>query len=210
MSEPTLHPNLAKLASAYDAVLERHSRGQIGQVQARAEIAQLETRDDQGVRWSIDPDSGEWVRKTALGDVEFDSAPPAYGYMTPDAFDYTAAPQVYNPADRIQLAAVDAGLTSGPIGLAGATRSLTSAPNAADRLRAQAAGALGRLRQAPGRTKAVVGVGVVGVLFVALHGCGSSAPASTPIPMRSPAVVPHKVAPLVPHHPVVHVSPARH
>ena len=69
MNEPTLHPNLAKLAAAYDEILDRIARGQVTSVAARAEIAQLEARDDQGVRWNIDPDTGEWVRKTALGEV---------------------------------------------------------------------------------------------------------------------------------------------
>ena len=66
MNEPTLHPNLAKLAAAYDEILDRIARGQVTSVAARAEIAQLEARDDQGVRWNIDPDTGEWVRTCTI------------------------------------------------------------------------------------------------------------------------------------------------
>ena len=33
----------------------------------------------QGGRWSIDPDSGAWTYKTAMGDVQFDHSPPESG-----------------------------------------------------------------------------------------------------------------------------------
>ena len=70
-----LHPNLARIAAAYDSILEQMERQQITVPGARAKIAQLEARDDQGVIWSIDPDSGAFVRKTAFGDMEFDTPP---------------------------------------------------------------------------------------------------------------------------------------
>jgi hypothetical protein len=122
VTQPTLHPNLAKLAAAYDMILERLDRQQVTPIAARAEIAQLEARDDAGVRWSIDPDSGEWIRKTAFGDVEFDPRPPVSGYMTPDAFDYTQTPEVFDPTSRLSMAPVNDSLNAGPSGLSGATR----------------------------------------------------------------------------------------
>lgn len=124
--EPTLHPNLAKLAAAYDEILERYNRGQINAAQARAEIIALETRDDQGVRWTLDPDTGAWTRRTALGGSQVD-APPQWGYGTPDAYDFTREPAGFNPGDRISQHQVDESLMYAPAGLAGATRNLPEA-----------------------------------------------------------------------------------
>ena len=88
MTEPDLHPNLARLAVAYDDIVLRHSRGQLSAADARTEIAQLEARDDAGIRWSLDPETGQWLRRTASGDLVFDPNPPTYGYRTADAFSW--------------------------------------------------------------------------------------------------------------------------
>jgi len=123
VTSPNLHPNLAKLAAAYDDVVRRLDAGQITVQQANTEIAQLEARDDDGVRWSIDPVTGDWVRKTAFGDSEYDPEPPASGYMTHDAFDYTPDSQVFNPRDLMQLDAVPE-TNQRPTDLVGATRAM--------------------------------------------------------------------------------------
>lgn len=192
MNEPTLHPNLAKLAAAYDEILERMARQQITTATARAEISQLEARDDQGIRWNIDPDSGQWVRKTALGDIEFDDAPPTYGYMTPDAFDYTQNPQVFNPSDRLQIAPVNEQLELAPTGLAGATRAVPS-KGRHDAL----SKAVASVASAPTKVKGVAaGLALVLLTFL-LYSCGGSAPAPSPDPKPTTATThsPTKKAP---------------
>jgi hypothetical protein len=118
----SLHPNLARIAAAYDEICERVARRQITPEEARAEIAQLEARDDEGVRWSLHPDTGTWVRRTAFGDLEFDAAPPAAGYPTMDAFSFTGDvnPAAFDPTTRVTKYAVED--TPVPGGLRGATR----------------------------------------------------------------------------------------
>ena len=59
MSEP-LHPNLARVASEYDTIMSIFSRGEITPQQARNLILSLVARDDNGVIWSLDPDTGTW------------------------------------------------------------------------------------------------------------------------------------------------------
>lgn len=111
-----LHPNLARIAAAYDIVLEEHAQRKISVADARLRIAALETRDDQGIRWSIDPDTGRFVRTKADGTQVFDT-PPEYGFATHDAFSYTHpdpfsvaggdGPRVEDPNARLALYAVE-------------------------------------------------------------------------------------------------------
>lgn len=141
MTDPTLHPNLARIAANYDHILEQLARRAIDQTTARSRISQLEARDDEGVRWAIDPDTGRWMRKTTFGDLDYDSAPPAYGYMTPDAHDLSPQSRTYNPGVRLSLAAVDEAALHGT-SLVGATRRLRSddeRPTFLDRLRSSPA-----------------------------------------------------------------------
>lgn len=180
MTDPTLHPNLARVAAAYDEIVDRMSRNVISPAQAFSEIAQLEARDDQGVRWSIDPQSGDWVRKTFTGDQQYDT-PPTHGYATPDAFAYNPDSAAYNPNLQIQLTEVDPALTHGPSQLAGATRTVRPArtgpkvPAVLENLLDVAAG-LSR------RVKVAVVAALVVLLALGLHSCDddTATPAPTP------------------------------
>lgn len=127
MLERTLHPNLAKIAAAYDEIVERANRNALTAPAARDLIAQLEARDDEGVRWSIDASTGAWIRKTAFGDLEFDSAPPTSGYATPDAFDLTPNATAFNPGERLTFQQVS-NAAPYPGALLGATRRETAGP----------------------------------------------------------------------------------
>lgn len=196
----SLHPNLARLAAAYDRIIEQMEAGQLTAVNARARIAQLEARDDQGVRWSIDPDSGQFVRKTAFGEVEFDS-PPRFGVMTADAYDYTGVSGDDDPNTRIELYA--APTVGAPSDLAGATQrpSTFSEPWWKRAWRT--------LVELPERTRRMLVIALVAVL--ALSGAGlllassssESGPAPAPTAKRSPAAkkVPTPVAKAPARHP---------
>lgn len=121
----SLHPNIARIAASYDMIIEQMTQGRLTPAQARAQIEQLEARDDQGVRWSIDPDTGEWIRKTLMGDTQFDT-PPAYGYATDDAYSYSSTRgSEFDPNMRVEMFnAPNENLTRAPRDLAGATRNL--------------------------------------------------------------------------------------
>lgn len=81
-----LHPNLADLASAYRKLHRQYDSGEIDQTEARARIAALVTRDDQGVQWRLDPGTGQWERQ--LRDLSWEKAdPPTYGVQTLHASD---------------------------------------------------------------------------------------------------------------------------
>lgn len=115
-----LHPNLARLAASYDEIFERWTQGRMDAAQARNEISSLVARDDEGVLWSIDPDSGSWLRRTRTGELIPDT-PPTYGYATPTAHDLSPAGG-FNPDSRISFHKVDDGLLHAPSSLAGSTR----------------------------------------------------------------------------------------
>jgi hypothetical protein len=117
----SLHPNLARLAATYDEIFSRWSRGQIDAAQARMEISALVTRDDEGILWSIDPDSGSWLRRTITGDVVADD-PPKFGLATPTPHDLSTNPGSFNPDTRIRLGIVDDELTHAASSLTGSTR----------------------------------------------------------------------------------------
>lgn len=97
-----MHPNVARLAVRYDELYTRWRAGQLSGEQARALMLDLSERDDQGVRWGIDPDTGRFVRMTAFGELEFDT-PPASGVLTPDAFSYSGQARSDDPSLRLQL-----------------------------------------------------------------------------------------------------------
>jgi hypothetical protein len=119
-SQP-LHPNLARLAAAYDEIIERFSNRQLSPTQARSEIMRLIARDDNGVQWSIDPDSGEWRYRNFKGDLVV-SDPPAYGFATQTAHDFSRNPNAFNPDSRVDFQEVDESLLYAPTSLAGSTR----------------------------------------------------------------------------------------
>lgn len=81
-----LHPNLAATAAAYRRLHHEWASGQITHTEARARIAALVARDDQGVQWRIDPGTGQWQRQ--LRDMRWETAePPTYGVQTLTAAD---------------------------------------------------------------------------------------------------------------------------
>lgn len=84
----SLHPNLGRVAAAYDDILARWASGTIDTATATARAATLVARDDQGVRWRIAADSGDWQREEADGRWVAD-VPPAAGYATLAAADLT-------------------------------------------------------------------------------------------------------------------------
>lgn len=120
MTQP-LHPNLARLAAAYDEIFTRWSRGQIDAAAARQEIAALVARDDDGILWSIDPESGAWLRRTLSGEL-VQGTPPSYGLATPTPHDLSQNASSFNPDTAIHLQKVDDELLYAPSTFAGSTR----------------------------------------------------------------------------------------
>jgi hypothetical protein len=118
-----LHPNLARLAAAYDNIVERYARAEIDPRQARAEIAGLVARDDEGVLWSIDPDTAKWKYRDRSGDVHV-GQPPAYGYPSPSPFQISqpAKSRGHDPDHRVSMQPVDEQLIYPPQALIGSTR----------------------------------------------------------------------------------------
>lgn len=192
MPDNALHPNLAKIAAAYDEIVGRVQRNMTTPAAARTEISQLEARDDEGVRWSIDPDSGQWVRKTAFGDVEFDPNPPTSGYATADPFDLGSTSPVFNPASRLTYDVVPD--TPPPPGsLMGATRHRPPAPPSKPAMSARQ-----HIRDWPMGTKALA-VLVAGLL--AWWGLSTINNTTEPEPAPTPAVQAPTTADPLPAHP---------
>jgi len=120
MSKP-LHPNLARLAASYDEIIERYANGALSAAAARAEIATLVARDDDGILWSIDPDSGQWLRRTRSGDL-VPGEPPSYGLATPTPHDLSGDTGSFRPDSRIDFHKVDDELLYSPSQFTGVTR----------------------------------------------------------------------------------------
>jgi hypothetical protein len=55
-----LHPELAKLAVKYDAIIDLYNLNKKTAVEAHSLIAKLSARDDFGLYWSIDSFNGRW------------------------------------------------------------------------------------------------------------------------------------------------------
>jgi len=119
MSKP-LHPNLARLAASYDMIFERFSSGSIDVKQAKSEIAALSARDDQGVIWSIDPDSGKWLRLTRSGQT-IEDEPPTYGLATATPFELSGS-GAPDPDSRLEMGVVNENLSRAPGQYTGMTR----------------------------------------------------------------------------------------
>lgn len=183
MSEESLHPNLARLAAAYDQVLEQLNAGLITSSQARAKIEALEARDDQGVRWSIDPNTGDFVRRTAFGELEF-GTPPGFGVSTPDAFSVSDPDRDDNPNLRLSVSQV--GTFDAPAGMAGATRS--ASPDLPAPAPGESSGFMAKLTTLPNWVK----YAVIGVVFIAVAAgvwvVKSSASTPTPTPTPTPTI----------------------
>jgi len=148
-----LHPNLAKLAAAYDDIFLRWTRGQIDAAEARMEILALQARDDDGILWSIDPESGAWLRRTLHGEL-VPGTPPSYGLATPTPHDLSNNQKAFDPNNAVQMRKVEDELLYSPSALSGSTRrgGLRGAPKEAPKIPAWA----------------VVGVSVIAVLLYVL------------------------------------------
>lgn len=112
----TLHPNLARIAAAYDEIIMSFGSGLLSAPQSRARIEALTARDDNGVEWSIDPENGDWRYTTREGDFAY-AEPPSWGLATLTPHDLGSGSK--DPDDRITLYEVDLTIQSG---LSGATR----------------------------------------------------------------------------------------
>jgi|LauGreSuBDMM15SN_2_FD.fasta_scaffold00287_8 hypothetical protein len=126
----TLHPNLARIAAAYDEIVLSFGSGLLSAPQARARIEALSARDDNGVEWSIDPDNGDWRYMSRDGSFAY-AEPPTWGLATLTPHDLGSGSK--DPDDRITFYEVDQALQTG---LSGATRRvLPTEPTTPVRLR---------------------------------------------------------------------------
>lgn len=78
----SLHPNLARIAAEYDEIVLQAQIGHITPEQANARISRLIAKDDQGLDWSINPTTGNWVYKNSKGEL-VEAFPPEYGFTSP-------------------------------------------------------------------------------------------------------------------------------
>jgi hypothetical protein len=116
----SLHPNLARIAATYDEIFRRYANGAISAAKARSEIAALVARDDEGTSWSIDPDSGDWLRRSRSGKL-VKAEPPSFGLVTPTAHDVSPG-RAFNPDTEIDFHKVEDELLYSPSQYAGSTR----------------------------------------------------------------------------------------
>lgn len=126
MTDEPLHPNLARIAAAYDDIHRRFSVRQIDADGARAEILALQARDDEGVIWRISPDDGSWLRRSRDGQWN-PGTPPTSGLATPTAHDLSRDPNLFNPDRNITFDTVADKVD----GLHGASRQLHTDQRAA-------------------------------------------------------------------------------
>ena len=75
-----LHPNLALIAAAYDDVMQAFRAGLLSAAEARRRVLTLVARDDSGLEWSINPDTGQWQYRSHFGEL-VNANPPAYGVV---------------------------------------------------------------------------------------------------------------------------------
>jgi hypothetical protein len=119
--DQSLHPNLARLAASYDVILADWSAGRCNADQARLRMSQLEARDDQGVRWRLDPDDGEWRRMGLDGRWEH-GVPPKWGLATASGWDLSGGVDPFaDPRRRVVSRDVDVNHVTDRDSLSGAT-----------------------------------------------------------------------------------------
>lgn len=114
-----LHPNLARIAASYDEIVSAFQQGRLSPADARRQLVALVARDDAGIEWSIDPDSGRWRYRTRWGGLE-EADPPSYGMAAATPADLGAG----NGRDldaRLSLHEVDMELVTPPSSLVGST-----------------------------------------------------------------------------------------
>lgn len=103
--ERSLHPNLARVAAEYDEVLLAFQQGRIAPNEARRRIMALVARDDNGLEWSIDAETGKWRYRTHFGSFALGD-PPAYGVLAPTPHDLGSGTGLPSD-DRVALQQVD-------------------------------------------------------------------------------------------------------
>lgn len=119
--ERSLHPSLARIAASYDEILLEFQQGRLSAPESRRRILALVARDDNGVEWSIDPDSGRWRYRTKWGEFAH-GEPPGFGMVQATAHDLGAG-SGRSPDDRVTMQEVDLDLLVSPAALAGSTMS---------------------------------------------------------------------------------------
>jgi hypothetical protein len=145
-----LHPNLARIAARYDEIATEVISGRISAVEGRRRIEALVAKDDNGVEWSIDVETGTWQYR-ALDGRSVPADPPMWGMASATPRDFGSQ----GPVDvdrRVEFHEVD---EDRRIGLAGATR----------RVQRTAPGGRGLWRRV---TLIVVTVAVVALIVIAV------------------------------------------
>ena len=82
----SLHPNLARIALRYDETINKFNEGQLDAKETLAILQTLVARDDNGVLWAINPQSGSWVYKNMNNEFVV-GQPPVYGIAGLKAID---------------------------------------------------------------------------------------------------------------------------
>lgn len=78
-----LHPELAKIASRYDEIVNLCKVNKITIYKANDLIGKLFARDDNGIYWSIDPRNGRWFYVDMENNKIF-AEPPIFGAVNYD------------------------------------------------------------------------------------------------------------------------------
>lgn len=121
--DSTLHPALARIAASYDEIVLEFQQGRLTAPESRRRIMSLVARDDNGVEWSIDPDSGRWRYRTTWGEFAY-ADPPGFGMVPVTAHDLGAGSGRHLD-DRVIMHDVDMDRVSSPDSLFGSTFSPT-------------------------------------------------------------------------------------
>ena len=85
-----LHPNLARIAAAYQDLTNAYAAGRVTSQQAALFARELVARDDEGTQWTINSRDGGWLRFTRSGEWVSDT-PPSQGVATLSAWDVSDA-----------------------------------------------------------------------------------------------------------------------
>lgn len=98
-----LHPELARVAVLYQSLIQDHLSGRIDSNTATVRARELVARDDNGVRWTINPRDGGWLREDRNG-TWVPAEPPTSGIAQLSPWELS---QTRNPDDSISYQAVD-------------------------------------------------------------------------------------------------------
>ena len=109
----TLHPNLARIAVAYQDLVQAYASGLVDANRASVLMRELVGRDDEGTQWTINPRDGGWLRCTVWGEW-VSASPPQSGFATLSAWELSGT----KGADQaLMYASVDAAPVVGYKGL---------------------------------------------------------------------------------------------